>query len=138
MKNYYIKTFVVLILLISCSCKAQQMVQTTADIYKLKANEQLFINKPLKYLLSEIKPEIKIAVATRDYPDYFAFKFITVEELKLLPIESNKTSLIIYVKETIDWNFDNRPKGKEYSWTKDDVEKYGNLSVIRIKVIGKN
>jgi hypothetical protein len=137
MKNC-IHTFVVLVFFISSSCKAQQMAQTTADVYKLKTNEQQFVNKPLKYLLNEVKPEIKMALVTRDYPDFFVFKFISADELNLLPLGSNKTSLIVYVKESIDWNFNNRPKGSEYFWTKDDVEKYGNLTVIRIKVIGKD
>ena len=137
MKNY-IKTFAILVLLISTSCKAQQMVQSISDVYKLKTNEQQFVNKPLKYLLSEVKPEIKMAIATRDYPDYFVFKFISVEELNLLPLGSDKTSLIVYIKEPIDWNFDNRTKGSEYSWTKEDINKYSNLTVIRIKVIGRD
>jgi hypothetical protein len=47
------------------------MVQTTADLYKLKTNEQQFVDKPLKFLLNQIKPEIKTADATRNYPDYF-------------------------------------------------------------------
>jgi len=49
------------------------------------------------------------------------------------PVGSN-----VYVKEPLNWNFDKRPKGKEYSWSKNDAEKYGNLAVIRIKVIGKD
>lgn len=57
MKNT-IRIITILLLLINYSCKAQ-MVQTTKDVYLLKTNEQLFINKPLKILLKEIKPEIK-------------------------------------------------------------------------------
>ena len=49
MKNIF-KTFVTLLFLINYSYQAQQMVQNTKDIYKLKANEQQFINKPLKNL----------------------------------------------------------------------------------------
>jgi hypothetical protein len=56
-----IKTFAILVLFISSSCKAQQMAQTITDVYKLKSNEQQFINKPLKKLLDQIKPEIKMA-----------------------------------------------------------------------------
>jgi hypothetical protein len=133
-----IKTFAILVLFISSSCEAQQMAQTITDVYKLISNEQQFINKPLKYLLDEIKPEIKMVMATRDYPDYFIFKFIPIEELNLLPLGSNKTSFIVYLKEPIDWNFHNRTKGSEYSWTKEDINKYGNLTLIRIKVIGKD
>lgn len=41
------------VLLINYSCKAQQLLQTTADVQELKTNEQQFINKPLEYLLKE-------------------------------------------------------------------------------------
>jgi hypothetical protein len=44
----------------------------------------------------------------------------------------------VYIKEPLDWNFNDRPKGEEYQWSKEDIEKYGNLTIIRIKVIGKN
>jgi len=114
------------------------MVQTTTDAYKLKINEQQFINKPLKDLLKEIKPEIKTAYGTLGDPSYFSFRFIDPEEIKRRPIENNSLGLYIYVKEPIDWDFTKRPTGKEYLWTKEDVEKYGNLTVIRIKVIGKD
>ena len=43
--------------------------------------------------------------------------------------------MYVYLKENIDWDFEKRPKGKEYIWTKIDEEKYGNLTVIHIKVI---
>lgn len=45
--------------------------------------------------------------------------------------------LYVYVKEPLDWNFDKRPKDQSYNWTKEDVEKYGDLTVERIKVSGK-
>jgi hypothetical protein len=137
MKNV-IRIFAILLITITTSCKAQQMVQVPNDAHKLKVNEQQFIGKPLKYLLNEIKPEIKNAFATKNFPDYFSFRFIDSDEIKRRPIENNSLGLYIYVKEPIDWNFNNRPKGSEYSWTKDDVNKYGNLTVIRIKVIGKD
>ena len=136
MKNT-IKIIAVILFLINTSCKAQQMVQTPADAYKLKTNEQSFINKPLKDLLKEIKPEIKLVLGTVDYPSYFAFRFISREELNKKPSDGSTIGLYVYVKEPLDWHFDQRPKGSEYQWTKEDVEKYGNLTVIRIKVIGK-
>jgi len=137
MKNI-LKILAILFLLINYSCKAQQMVQTPNDAHKLKTNEQQFINKPLKDLLKEIKPEIKTAYGTLGDPSYFSFRFIDSEEIKRRPIENNSLGLYIYVKEPIDWDFTKRPTGKEYFWTKEDVEKYGNLTVIRIKVIGKD
>lgn len=137
MKNIF-KTLAVLFLLVHSSCKAQQMVQTPNDAHKLKINEQQFLNKPLKHLLTEIKPEIKTAFGTLDFPSYFSFRFIDSEEIKRRPLENNSLGLYVYVKEPIEWDFDKRAKGKEFLWTKEDVEKYGNLTVIRIRVIGKD
>ena len=136
MKNT-IKIIAAIILLINTSCKAQQMVQKPADAYKLKANENQFINKPLKDLLKEIKPKIKLVLGTVDYPSYFSFRFISREELIKKPADGTTIGLYVYVKEPLDWHFDERTKGKEYEWTKEDVAKYGNLTVIRIKVAGK-
>jgi len=137
MKNT-IKIFAVLLFIINSSCKAQQMVQTPADAYKLKTNEHQFINKPLKDLLKEIKPEIKTADATNDNPIYyFSFKFRTLEQRR--KNEGNKgdrVSLYVYVKTPINWKYEERPKGKELMWTKEDVEKYGNLTITQIKVVG--
>ena len=135
MKNI-LKTVAILFLLINTNCKAQQMVQTPNDAYKLKANEQLYLNKPLKNLLKEIKPEIKTADATNDNPYYFGFKFITLEQRKKNEgSREDNVSLYVYVKTPIDWKYEERPKGKELMWTKDDIQKYGELTVVRIKVI---
>ncbi|RUT69585.1 hypothetical protein D0817_15545 [Flavobacterium cupreum] len=124
-----------ILFVINSNCKAQQMIQTHDDIYKLKANEQQFINKPLKNVLKEIKPEIKMAFAIVDYPSFFAFKFFTATEINRRVIGRKHNSIYIYVEEPIDWNFDTRIKGKEYQWTKEDLEKYGNLTITRIKVV---
>lgn len=134
--NDIFKIFVILLFIINTSCKAQQMVQTPQDIYKLKENEQQFINKPLKNLLNEIKPEIKLVLGTLDYPPFFSFYFISREELNKKTLGST-LRFYVYVKEPLDWNFDKRPKDTAYKWTKEDVEKYGNLTVERIKVSGK-
>ena len=131
-----IKTFTILFLLLSYSCKAQQMLQTTKDIKLLKTNELQFLNKPLKNLLKEIKPEIKTADATNDNPYYFGFKFTTLEQRKKNEgSREDNVSLYVYVNTPIDWKYENRPRGKELLWTKEDLQKYGNLTVVRIKVI---
>lgn len=137
MKNI-LKTSALVFLFLTVSCNAQQMVLTTKDAFKLKENQQQFINKPLKYLLKEIKPEIKSAYgANEEGHSFFGFRFRTLEQRKKNEgSKEDRVSLYVYVKEApIDWDFDKRPKGKEYEWTKEDIEKYGNLTVIRIKVI---
>lgn len=135
MKNS-LKLLAILTLLINLSCKGQEMVQATKDVNKLKINEQQFINKPLKDLLKELKPQIKSADATDDYLDYFSFSFRTLDQRKKDEgSPEDHVSLYVYVKEPIDWQYEKRPKGNELIWTKEDAEKYGNLTVVRIKVI---
>ena len=131
-----LKISAIVFLLINYSCKAQ-MVQTTKDVYLLKANEQQFINKPLKDLLNEIKPKIRTGSASNEGGNqYFSFKFRTVEQGKKNEGHwEDRVSLYVYVKEPIDWKWGKRPKGNELLWTKEDAEKYGNLTVVRIKVI---
>ncbi|WP_281921998.1 hypothetical protein [Flavobacterium collinsii] len=133
------KIVTILFLFANHICKAQQMVQTPNDVYKLKENEQQFLNKPLKNLLKEIKPEIKWAYGSLDNPCYFAFRFISSEEIRRRSSDSNTLGLYIYVKEVVnEWGLGKRPKEIEFTWRKEDVEKYGNFTVIRIKVIGKD
>lgn len=138
MKNV-LKIIAILFLFINFSCKAQQMVLTQKDAHKLKENEQQFINKPLKDLLKEIKPQIKMVDGTLNSPDYFTFKFVTHDEYKLgIRQEKNYTSIYVYVKESINWQREKRPKGEEYVWTKEDVKKYGDFTVLWLRVIGKD
>jgi hypothetical protein len=134
MKNT-LKIFAILLILTNYSCKVKQLVQTPTEATKLKTNEQQFINKPLKILLKEIKPEIKNVLGTIGDPSYFAFNFISREEIKQKVLGRKRINLYVYVKEPLDWDFTKRPKGKEYLWSKEDVEKYENLTIISIKVI---
>jgi hypothetical protein len=135
MKNI-VKILAAMTLFLSISCKAQQMVQVPADVSKLKANEQQFINRPLTNVLKEIKPEIKFVLGTVDSPSYFSFRFVSRGEFATAA-QSGAPWLHVYVKEPLDWSFEKRPKGKEYEWTKEDAERYGNLTVMRIKITGK-
>ena len=134
MKNIF-KTFAILLFLINYGCNAQ-MVQTPADANKLKVNQQQFINKPLKEVLKEIKPQIKTAFGNNEEGhSFFSFFFLSPEESKHKVVGRKHVNIYVYVKTPIDWNFDNRPKGTEYNCTKEDDEKYGNLIVTRIRVI---
>lgn len=47
----------------------------------------------------------------------------------------DQVSLYVYVKDPIDWNWEKRPKEIGLTWTKEDAKKYGDLIVVRIKVI---
>ncbi|MBG6061034.1 hypothetical protein IWX83_000808 [Flavobacterium sp. CG_9.1] len=130
--------FFVVFLLMNFACKAQQMVESTEDVYLLKTNEQKFLNKPLKSLLKEIKPKIKSGYANNDNPFFFRFKFITHKQQKMHNSDASRedqVSLYVYVKDPIDWKWENRPKSIGLGWTKENAVKYGDLIVVRIKII---
>ncbi len=76
------------LLIVNLHCKAQQLVQTPNDVKKLRENEQLFIDKPLKNLLKEIKPELKMVRAEIEQHSYFSFYFISHKEALRLPMDS--------------------------------------------------
>ncbi|GAA6766464.1 hypothetical protein AAFH68_24060 [Flavobacterium sp. CGRL1] len=138
-KNLKMKTIFKIVLLLivfaNYSCKAQQLVQTPDDINKLKTNEQQFLTKPLKNLLQEIKPEIKTAFGTAGSPSFFTFKFLSPSEINQKVTGRKQVSFYVYVKENFEWNPEKRTKENEFRWTSADTERYGNLTVIRIKVI---
>lgn len=140
MKNMIKFLTLFLIAFFLSNCKGVPMVQTTKEIKELKINESKFVNKPLKYLLKEIEPEIKTGIGNNEAGHfYFYFKFITLDrQLKNQGNYDDNVSLIVYVREQIDWEWEKRPKGKERDWTKEDAKKYGDLIVVRIKVIERS
>lgn len=133
MKNI-LKFAIILFFSFNCSSNAQ-MIQNTREIYRLKDNEQQFINKPLKDLLKEIKPEIKTVFVMNDN-NFFYFKFLPLAQLKKNEgTLEDRVSLFVYIKGSFEWNWEKRPKGSETIWTKEDFEKYGNLIVRKIGVV---
>lgn len=121
------------ILFIYCNNYGQEMIENTKGMYRLKENESQFINKPLKDLLKELKPEIKTVFVL---DEYFCFNFRTLDEFKKDQGNiDDSIMLFVYTKDLIDWKWENRPKNRETVWSKEDVEKYGNLLVTRIGII---
>ncbi|MBZ4036838.1 hypothetical protein K6T82_18860 [Flavobacterium sp. 17A] len=112
------------------------MVENINELYKLKNNEQLFINRPLKNLLQEIKPQIKTAhVFNEDY-FFFIFKFSTIEQQKTDQGSIlDRVALFVYVKDFIPWGWEERPKGDELNWTANDSEKFGNFIVTNVSIV---
>ena len=135
MKKEIINVFHIALLLYCWKVNSQQLVQNIGDIQKLKENEAAFINKPLKDLLKEIKPEIKIAFPSNE-PQSFDFRFLSADQIrKNEGTTAENAALFVDVKNFIDWNWENRPKRKEPNWTKEDAEKYGNLIIVGIEII---
>lgn len=138
MKNIIRFLILLLITIFLYNCKGVPMVQTTKEIKELKINESKFVNKPLKHLLKEIGPQIKTGIGINEDQFFFSFRFTTLEQQKLNQGRlDDKVSLYVYVKERIDWQGEKSPKGNESVWTKEDAKKYGDLIVVRIKVIEK-
>ena len=138
-KNFLISF---LILISSSSCFSQHLVKTIDDAQKIKANENQFINKPLKELLKEIKPQIKRVTATpskniQSSVGYFIFNFVDSKQKDSLRLKSKiPVTLVVYVKENFNWDFHKRSKGKETVWTPEDANKYGNLTMVGFRVYG--
>jgi len=133
---------IILTLLGSSTCLAQELVKKQSDLRLLIDQRERFINKPLKDLLKEIKPPIKYAFGTdyTDIPAYFTFKFVTSQQTDSLRKRGlEPITIYIYVKEeNIDW-FDLTKKTKEtgLTWTAEDLRNYGDFTVIGIRISGE-
>lgn len=141
--KYYKNILTILLLVITTSCYSQHLVKTVSDAPKIKANEKTFIGQPLKDLLKEIKPQIKMAYGDpstniNSQVGYFRFTFVDQKQKNNLKLKGKTpVTIIVYVKEYFDWDFKTRPKGNEYTWTKEDEKKYGNLTVVGFRVYGE-
>jgi hypothetical protein len=120
-----------------------QLMKTEADAPKLKANEQLFVNKPLHVLLQEIGPAIKMVSANPSSSNqtrlgYFIFRFVDSKKYdsckyaKKYPLQ-----ITVFVKEPFVWDLAKKPAGKKFDWTPGDVAKYKNLTVVGIRLFEK-
>ena len=118
---------------------AQPLMGTVYDAHKLKENELLFVDQPLHVLLKEIGPDIKTVFTESNRPhkapSYIIFKFIDQEEQQKYKLAGKRSlSILIYIKESFDWN---KPKDEVLKWTNQDTEKYGHLTVMRIAILGE-
>ena len=135
MKNSIQALTVLLILLVSCTGRAQ-MVKSVDEIDKLDSNKSYFIGKSIKYLLSEIKPEIKMAKFVPGTPGIstssITLFFIPVNKYKKYAKEHKQepSYIRVIVKEN---DFEFNWKGLE--WTPEMAKKYGNYIVHGIRVL---
>jgi len=135
--------FVVILFLSFAGCYSQQLMKTVSDANKIKENQSQFINKPMKDLLREINTPIKwVSASPSNNLDfsvgYFVFNFVDAKQKDRLSIENKiPVTIVVYVKEHFDWDFQKRPKGKETVWTSEDVKKYENLTIVGFRVYGE-
>ena len=131
-----------IVLFSSNSCFSQKLVQKENDIQKIEDNKARFIGKPLKNLLQEIKPPIKRVMARPSvniysYVGNFIFNFVDSKQKDSLRSKDKiPVTLVVFVKENFDWDFQKRPKGKETIWTSEDVKKYENLTIVGFRIYG--
>lgn len=122
-----------IILLLTISCRSP-LVLTVNDIPKLKENETRFINKPLRKLLREIKPHIRLAIAQENRPDgmlnYILFRFVSADEYYKNSSKRKFAGITVFVKENFEWDYARSAEGKSYDWSKSDEKKYGGLTVV--------
>src|SRR5690349_16566787 len=122
------------------ACYAQKLIQKESDIYKISQQDSLFIGKPLRVLLEQIKIPIKRVMAepSKDIYSYvgnFRFNFLDNNSMEAAKSKGKKPiALTVLVKEYFEWDFTKRPKGKETVWTTEDVKKYGNLTVVGFRI----
>jgi hypothetical protein len=138
-----INSLIVFLLLFSFySCFAQQLMKTVNDAQKIKESEEIFLNKPLKELLKEIKPPIKRVTASpskniQSSVGYFIFNFVDSKQKDSLRAKrKTPVTIVVYIKEFFEWDFHKRPKGKETVWTSEDAKKYENLTIVGFRVYG--
>ena len=109
---------------------------------KIIENKERFIGKPLKDILSEIKPPIKRVMATpsiniQSYVGNFHFYFMDNEEVNNSRSKGKvPITIVVYVKEYFDWDFQKRPKGSETIWAPEDAKKFENLTVVGFRIYG--
>ena len=88
MKRCFVLIIVILAFTFS-GCFSQQLMKTINDAQKIKENQSQFINKPLKDLLKEIKPQIKCVTASPSINiyssvGYFIFNFVDHKQIEKL------------------------------------------------------
>lgn len=125
-------------LLASLAGHSQQRIQTPDDAYKLK-NDTGFQNKPLKTLLKEIGPEIKMVTvdpdASDERPACIIFRFVDRTAFNHYRCaEQFPVSIIVRIKEPFLWG---KTKDNYFIWTKEDAERLGGLTIAFLGVHGK-
>lgn len=128
-----------LILLVSCTGRAQ-MIKSVDEIDKLDTNKSYFIGKSIKHLLSEIKPEIKMAKfvpkGSGSSRNTITFFFIPLNKYK--QYEKDHKQQPSYFRVTVKENdFEYNWDGLE--WTAEMAKKYGSYIVqgIFVAKVGK-
>ena len=118
---------------------SQPLIQTPRDAYKLK-NDSSFRGKPLKTLLKEIGPEIKMVfVGNVSWEEGLAYLNFYFEDWLDKSKERQRCTggyplrIRVMIKESFDWK---KPQEDKFKWTQTDAERLANLTIAYIRVSG--
>ena len=145
MKQQFSIFFAAFLFLIT-SCNTQRLVVKVNDAKKLETNKDNFIGKPLKKVLSEIKPKIKFVYGNPENTSaeaiggtYFTFYFVDKEEGKKR-VSSRDTPTRITVQFQLEPTNNRRPLPKDgiKEWTNQETKEYGDMIIMSIRVSGEN
>ncbi len=132
----------ILFMLLASSCSGQIM-KTLDEAQTLKDSSQKFIGKPLKYLLKEIKPEIKMAIADPSSSNQTRLGVIMLmfvdpkDYYQLRNKGKSPLRIVIRVKEYFDWNRQYLPIEERQKWSKEDAERLGDFTILAMRVSGE-
>ena len=136
--------FLVVFLFVITSCNTQKLVVKVNDAKKIETNKDKFIGKPLKKVLSQIKPKIKYVYGIPENTSaeaiggtYFTFYFVDKEDI-LKRFNNKPTSITVQFQLEPTNNRRPLPKGGIKEWTKKETKEYGDMIIIRIYVRGEN
>lgn len=144
MKHSFQIHTIFLFLFLSSGCQTQYIMRTLSDAQKIKTNEKKFVGKPLINLLKEIKPKIEMVTANpspnnRVRLGYFIFRFEDRNTYDSIRTQGKyPLGITVFVKEPFRWDIHERPKGDEFRWTKDDIKRLGNLTIVGITVFKRD
>jgi hypothetical protein len=137
--------FLVAFLFAITSCNTQKLVLKVNDAKKLEANKDNFIGKPLKKVLSEIKPKIKYVYGIPENTSaeaiggtYFTFYFVDKEDGKKR-INVNDIPTQITIRFKLEKLNTRKPVPKEglTKWTEKETKEYGDMFIQNIDVSGE-
>jgi len=136
------KIFTVTFLLLHTISFSQKLISRESDVKKIEENKDLFIGKPLSFLLNEIGPAIKRVMANpsvNNNSHVGNFRFNFMDEAKIKKVRNKglaPITLVVFVKENFEWDLQSRVKDKETVWTNEDIKKYGNLTIVGFRTYG--
>jgi hypothetical protein len=136
--------FLVVFLFVITSCNTQKLVVKVNDAKKIETNKDKFIGKPLKKVLSQIKPKIKYVYGIPENTSaeaiggtYFTFYFVDKEDI-LKRFNNKPTSITVQFQLEPTNNRRPLPKGGIKEWTKKETKEYGDMIIQNIYVSGEN